>query len=61
MQQERVKQFRDKLLQMERNLGDHREIVDYHDEDSLLHMNYIDTVKSGRWREDLSVEEVALN
>lgn len=60
MQQERIKQFRDKLLQMQRHPDDHREIVDYHDEDSLLHMNHIDAVKSGRWIEDLSAEEVAL-
>lgn len=59
-QQERVKQFKEKLLQMPRNPNDHREIVDYHDEDNLLQMNHIDSAKVGRWKEDLSAKEVAM-
>lgn len=60
IQQERVKQFRDKLLQMPLNPEGSREIVDYHDEDNLLHVNHIDSAKVGRWKEDLSAKEVAL-
>lgn len=60
MQQERIKKFREELLQMQRNPNDHREIVDYHDEDTLLHMNHIDSAKVGRWQEELSVKEVVL-
>ncbi len=37
-----------------------RSIVDYHDEESLLHMNHIGSAKVGRWQEDLSREEVAM-
>lgn len=59
-QQERINKFKQELLQKLRNWNDHREIVDYHDEKSLLHMNHIDSAKVGRWQEDLSVKEVAL-
>lgn len=37
-----------------------RSIVDYHDEESLLHMNHIDSAKVGRWQSDLSEKEVAM-
>lgn len=60
LQQERIKQFRNKLLQTEHNPDDHREIVDYHDEESLLHLNHIDSGKTGRWQTDLNSQEVAL-
>jgi hypothetical protein len=33
-------------------------LVDYHDEATLLHINHIDSAKIGRWKEDLSLEEV---
>lgn len=56
-QQERIESFRKKLEKMSRHPNDHREIVDYHDENSLLHMNHIDAVKAGRWKDDLSVQE----
>lgn len=59
-QQQRIKRFRNQLLQTPLNPNDHREIVDYHDEETLLHMNHIDSAKHGRWREDLSPEEVTL-
>ncbi|MBD1909214.1 MULTISPECIES: sulfotransferase domain-containing protein [unclassified Leptolyngbya] len=59
-QQQRIECFRKQLLQTPLNPNDHREIVDYHDEETLLHMNHIDSAKRGRWREDLLPEEVAL-
>jgi hypothetical protein len=59
-QQQRIRHFRNQLLQAPLNPNDHREIVDYHDEETLLHMNHIDSAKSGRWQNDLTVEEVAL-
>lgn len=37
-----------------------REIVDYYDQESLLHINHIDSGKVGRWKEELSIKEVAL-
>lgn len=57
-QQERIGQFRDRLLQIALDPADHREIVDYHDEASLLHMNHINSAKTGRWKDDLSMSEV---
>lgn len=59
-QQNRIKKFREELLQTPRNCNDHREIVDYYDENSLLHINHIDSAKVGRWQEDLSAKEVSL-
>lgn len=59
-QQHRIKRFRSQLLQTSLSPNDHREIVDYHDEETLLHMNHIDSAKRGRWREDLSPEEATL-
>lgn len=53
-QQKRIQQFKQQLLQSERNPHDHREIVDYHDEESLLHLNHIHSAKNGRWQNDLS-------
>jgi hypothetical protein len=58
IQQERVKQFRETLLQTALNPNDHREIVDYHDEETLLHMNHIDSARVDRWKEDLTESEV---
>lgn len=40
IQQERIKTFREELLQLQRNPNDHREIVDYHAEGSLLHRSH---------------------
>lgn len=57
-QQERISDFKQKLLQLERNPNDHREIFDYHDDNTLLHMNHIDSVRVGRWKDDLSDYEV---
>lgn len=59
-QQERISQFRQQLLATERNPNDHRDLVDYHDESSLLHMNHIDSGQAGRWHHDLSKSEVEL-
>lgn len=59
-QQKRVKTFRKQLLKTPLDPQDHREIVDYHDEETLLHMNHIDSAKNGRWREDLAPQEAAL-
>lgn len=60
IQQQRISQFRHRLLQMQLASNDHREIVDYHDEESLLHMNHIHSGKNGSWIENLSVEEADL-
>ncbi|NJL21301.1 MAG: hypothetical protein HC895_11520 [Leptolyngbyaceae cyanobacterium SM1_3_5] len=57
-QQQRIAQFRQQLLQTPLNPSDHREIVDYHDEATLLHMNHIDSAKIDRWKEDLTAEQV---
>ncbi|WNZ23791.1 sulfotransferase [Leptolyngbya sp. NK1-12] len=59
LQQERIGSFKQKLLQLQRSPDDHRDIVDYHDESTLLHMNHIDAVKAGRWKQDLYPREVA--
>ncbi|MBD2091547.1 sulfotransferase domain-containing protein [Microcoleus sp. FACHB-1515] len=57
-QKERITQFRQQLLQTPLNPSDHREIVDYHDEATLLHMNHIDSAKIDRWKDDLTAEQV---
>lgn len=57
-QKERIDSFKEKLFTLQRSPNDHRELIDYHDETSLLHMNHIDAVKTGRWRDDLSNHEV---
>lgn len=59
-QKQRIAQFKQKLLQTTLNPNDHREMVDYHDEETLLHINHIDSAKAGRWQDDLSASEVAL-
>lgn len=58
-QQDRIKTFRDKLMRTTLDPDDHREIVDYHDEDSLLHINHIASAKTGIWQETLSTIEVS--
>jgi hypothetical protein len=58
VQQERISAFKQKLLQLQRSPTDHREIFDYHDNNTLLHMNHIDSIKTGRWKDDLSSNEV---
>lgn len=61
IQQKRIGNFKDKLLRMpETHENKDREIVDYYDEESLLHINHIDSGKVGRWKEELSIKEVAL-
>lgn len=57
-QKERIQKFTTQLMQTSLNPHDHRETVDYHDEDSLLHINHINAAKSGVWHEYLSTEEV---
>ncbi|OKH20867.1 hypothetical protein [Chroogloeocystis siderophila] len=57
-QKERIQKFTTQLMQTSLNLHNHREIVDYHDEDSLLHINHINAAKTGVWQEYLSTEEV---
>lgn len=57
-QKKRVEKFREQLLKAP-PIDSDRSIVDYHDEDSLLHMNHIDSGKVGRWQDDLSPGEVA--
>ena len=57
-QHQRIQHFRKQLLQTPLNPNDHREIVDYHDEKTLLHINHIDSAKCGRWQGDLSPVEV---
>lgn len=59
-QQQRIQTFRNRLLQMQLDPGDHREIIDYHDEETLLHMNHINSAQDGSWVEVLSPEEAAL-
>lgn len=58
-QQKRIHQFKQTLLKTERNPDDHREIVDYHDENSLLHVNHIHSAKTGRWQAELTDTEAA--
>ncbi|NEQ23801.1 MAG: sulfotransferase [Microcoleus sp. SIO2G3] len=50
--QQRIAQFRQQLLTTPLDPSDHREIVDYHEEATLLHMNHIDPAKVDRWKED---------
>lgn len=57
-QQVRIKQFRQQLLLTPRDPNDHRELVDYHDETNLLHINHIHSGENGRWREALSTAQV---
>lgn len=57
-QQQRITQFRQQLLQTQLNPNDHREIVDYHDEATLLHINHIDSAKIDRWKDDLTTEQI---
>ncbi|MBF2048323.1 MAG: sulfotransferase domain-containing protein [Elainella sp. C42_A2020_010] len=59
VQQERINRFKQKVLQLQPSPDNHRDIVDYHDESTLLHMNHIDAVKAGRWKDDLYPQEVA--
>lgn len=58
-QRARIEQFRQRLLLTPRDPNDHRELVDYHDETNLLHMNHIHSGENGRWREALSMAQVA--
>jgi hypothetical protein len=60
IQQGRIQQFTNTLLQTPLAPNDHREIVDYHDEETLLHMNHINSAQVGRWRHDLSSQEAIL-
>lgn len=60
VQKQRIDRFKTQLLNTSLNPNEHRDIVDYHDENSLLHMNHINAVKSGQWKEDLSPEQVVL-
>lgn len=60
LQQRRMQHFKEKLLQSSLHPHDHRNIVDYHDEETLLHINHIDSGKTGRWQNDLSDREVNL-
>jgi hypothetical protein len=59
LQKQRMEQFKQKLLQTTLDPDNHREIIDYHDEETLLHINHIDSAKAGRWQDDLSIAEVA--
>jgi hypothetical protein len=59
-QKARIAAFKQNLLQMRRDPNDHRELEDYHDENSLLHMNHINAVKTGRWQDDLTPEAATL-
>jgi hypothetical protein len=59
-QLERIQQFKETLLRTPLNPEDHREIVDYHDEATLLHMNHIDSAKVGRWKGDLIPQQVEM-
>lgn len=58
-QQQRVQRFRKQLTQTKLNPDDHRELVDYHDDQTLLHINHIDSAKRDRWRSDLTPEAAA--
>lgn len=60
LQQKRIQKFREELLSNPLNPNDHRDLVDYHDEKSLLHINHIDSAKVDRWRDDLSESEATL-
>lgn len=57
-QKQRVERFREQLLKVLSTDGD-RNIVDYYDEESLLHMNHVNSGKVGRWQDELSTKEVA--
>ncbi|NJN88474.1 MAG: sulfotransferase domain-containing protein [Leptolyngbyaceae cyanobacterium SL_7_1] len=45
-QHQRMQTFREKLLQASLAPNDHRELVDYHDEASLLHINHLELWQS---------------
>jgi hypothetical protein len=57
-QKQRVEKFRGELLKVPPQDSD-RSIRDYHDEESLLHVNHIDTGKVGRWQDELPRAEVS--
>jgi hypothetical protein len=56
-QKKRVDRFREQLLKAPPVDSD-RNIVDCHDEESLLHMNHIYSGKVGRWQDELTKREV---
>jgi Sulfotransferase domain len=56
-QQKRIEKFRNQLLQTAVSQDQDRQIVDYYDEDSLLHINHINSGKVGKWKEELTPEE----
>lgn len=58
VQQERIQRFKNKLMKTQRDPNDHREIFDYHDEETLLHINHIDSGKINRWKDDLSPNQI---
>ncbi|WP_210404414.1 sulfotransferase domain-containing protein [Chroococcidiopsis sp. TS-821] len=58
-QQNRIKKFREQLMQTPLNPDDHRALVDYHDEGSLLHINHITSAKTGIWQKHLAPNEIA--
>lgn len=57
-QKERIESLKARLMKMSQNPNDHRELVDYHDDSHLLHINHIDAARVGRWKDDFSEQEV---
>lgn len=58
-QQKRIEKFKQQLMQdpvAQQNQD--REIVDYHDEETLLHLNHMSSGKMGQWRRELSSNQV---
>lgn len=58
-QKRRIQQFRDQLLQHSHHPNNDRALEDAHDEHSLLHINHLDSGKIGRWKDDLTEEQVS--
>lgn len=58
LQQQRIQQFQEQLSRTVRSPNDHRSWVDYHDKQSLLHINHLNSGKTGRWQDELSPAEV---
>jgi hypothetical protein len=60
-QQKRIEEFKLQLLQNPSiQANKDRDIVDYHDEENLLHMNHISSGKIGQWQSELTAEQVDL-
>ncbi|MEG4577156.1 sulfotransferase domain-containing protein [Microcoleus sp. N3A4] len=58
-QLKRIEEFKKCFCNQVPYIEEGKSIVNYHDSRSLLHINHIDSGKIGRWKEDLSQNQVA--